>query len=268
MDTTAPTATVVYSTTETTQWAVTATITLNETGTITNNSGSNNHVFDQNGTFVFTFSDVVGNTGSIAVSVNWILGKGNWTILEKDNCPNGDTSASYYDKICKPETTTGSTTTENELVTAYKRSYGKKITTMPTIEKARVWDPLTRAEMAKMIVNYAINNLWKTINTAKQANFTDLNGQTNEIKNYINEAYQLGLMWVDVHTFNPNRLVTRWEFATILARLLYNINSDGTSLYYTKPLATLSEKWIIKNTNPLLQEARGYVMLMLMRASK
>jgi hypothetical protein len=220
--------------------------------------------------------DSDGNTGSVTAIVANIDKTvhnlwGGASSISKDYCPDGDYSPGYYDGICGTKQKNGTwivTPISDEIISAYKWALGKQITTMKTIETARVWDPLTRAEMAKMIVNYAINNLWKTINTGEQANFTDLNGQTNEIKNYINEAYQLGLMWVDVHTFNPNRLVTRWEFATILARLLYNINSDGTSLYYTKPLATLSEKWIIKNTNPLLQEARGYVMLMLMRASK
>ena len=275
------TGTIEYSTTATISGDVIATLTgLSEPVTITNNSGSNQYTFTDNGSFTFTLIDSDGNTGSITATVanidktvHNLWGWGGW--ISKDYCPDGDYSSSYYDGICGNKPTTVATWTNtvitqasDELISAYKWALGKQITTMSTLEVARIGDPLTRGEMAKMIVNYAINNLWKTINTGNQANFTDINGQTAEMKNYINKAYQLGLMWVNVSKFNPNSLVTRAEFATVLARLLYNTTSNQNELYYTKPLAILSEKWIIKNTNPLLQEARGYIMLMLMRASK
>ena len=46
-----------------------------------------------------------------------------------------------------------------ELEGAYKWAYENGITTMPTIDDANMLAPITRAEMAKMISNYAKNIL-------------------------------------------------------------------------------------------------------------
>lgn len=154
------------------------------------------------------------------------------------------------------------------MIAAYKRAYIKDITTMDTLSWARVQGFLTRWEMAKMIVNYAINILWKQLDTTKQASFKDLNLESQEMKGYINQAYQLWLMGVNVINFNPQWLVTRGEFATVLARLLYGEEAKGTGFYYDKPIEILRQNGVIKNTNPLMQEVRWYVMLMLMRSSQ
>ena len=68
-----------------------------------------------------------------------------------------------------------------EYETAYERAYRHGITTMPTIEEARIIDEITRAEMAKMISVYAKKFRGKTEDTSKQActQFTDMH-ETNE----------------------------------------------------------------------------------------
>jgi hypothetical protein len=52
-----------------------------------------------------------------------------------------------------------------ELNAAYLRAYGYKITTMPTIEEAKMESPLLRKDMAKMMTNFAITVLGKKITT-------------------------------------------------------------------------------------------------------
>jgi len=283
-DTTAPIWTINYSPASTTTGNVVATLSLNESGSITNNGWSGTYIFTWNGSFTFMFQDTIGNTWTATATVTWIQtptasshGGGGWgSIIAQDICPSWDYSLNYYDGKCKPPFMSVTTWTtapiiapiSDEIINAYKRSFTKGITTLPTLASARVQDMLTRAEMAKMIVNYAINSLGKTLDTSKQASFADLNGQTDEMKWYITKAYQLWLMWVHVTNFNPLWLVTRGEFSTVLARLLYGQEAQGSGLYYDKPIATLSQKWIIKNTDPLMKEVRGYVMLMLMRAAK
>ena len=50
-----------------------ANITFNKTGvTITNNGGSANYTFTENGSFTFEFEDAYGNTGNTTAIVNWI----------------------------------------------------------------------------------------------------------------------------------------------------------------------------------------------------
>ncbi len=138
-----------------TSGSVIATITLNETGTITNNGWLTWYTFTGNGSFIFTFQDTAGNTGSataivdrIAICGNAIIETGetcdngaingqagycnlscNGTVpqpngwaggLPKDICtPDRDCSSSYYDHICGPCSTTGETHTSAISCTAY-----------------------------------------------------------------------------------------------------------------------------------------------------
>ncbi len=74
IDKTSPTATVEYSLISLTSGNVVATLTwFSELLTITNNGGSNTYVFTGDESFLFTFKDAVGNTGSALAQVTWIL---------------------------------------------------------------------------------------------------------------------------------------------------------------------------------------------------
>ncbi|MDQ0871555.1 pectin methylesterase-like acyl-CoA thioesterase [Paenibacillus sp. V4I3] len=69
IDTAAPTAKVVYSTTAMTNQDVIATIEPNEQVTITNNNGASSYTFSENGSFTFEFMDAAGNKGSATATV-------------------------------------------------------------------------------------------------------------------------------------------------------------------------------------------------------
>lgn len=88
IDKVAPNVYVDYSTTEKTKEPVTVTITSDEEIIITNNNGSNTYVFTENGSFDFTYIDLLGNKGRITVKVNWII-KDN-QIEEKPSTPGED----------------------------------------------------------------------------------------------------------------------------------------------------------------------------------
>jgi DNA/RNA endonuclease YhcR with UshA esterase domain/endonuclease YncB( thermonuclease family) len=70
IDKVAPTATVAYSTTASTNQDVTATITPSEAVTLTNNDGSTSYTFSENGSFTFEFIDAAGNKGNVTATVN------------------------------------------------------------------------------------------------------------------------------------------------------------------------------------------------------
>jgi hypothetical protein len=272
--------TISYTTTWTTSGNVMATITLNKTGTITNNWWSLSYTFTWNGNFTFNFVDLLWNTWSATATVTWITTTSNWwggLGLVKDSCTNGDTSASFYDGICG--TNTGQQTNwsivwsnfSTELNNAYSYAYGIGVTTMPTIQQANMEWKLIRSDLAKMMVNYAIKVLGETLNTWANCIFTDLTGQTTEMKNYILRSCQLGLMGINMDDkFNPNAEVTRAEFGTMLSRTLYGDIYEWGILYYTKHLDALKAAGIMNNiTNPEnTKEIRWYVMLMLMRAGE
>ena len=158
-----------------------------------------------------------------------------------------------------------------EFQQAYKFAKWNWITTMPTIQDAKMNQKLTRIQMAKMLSKYAINVLWKTPDTTKSIKFKDVTEKMNsDYDNWVSLAYQLWIMWINMknNKFRPNDEVTRGEFATALSRLLYN-TQDWTwkAKYYEPHIAKLLNEWIITNPDPRMKELRGYVMIMLMRSA-
>lgn len=77
IDKTAPEATIQYTANNETN-TVTAKISFNEETTITNNNGSDEYVFTENGEFTFEFKDKAGNTGTATATVTSII------IIEED----------------------------------------------------------------------------------------------------------------------------------------------------------------------------------------
>jgi hypothetical protein len=73
-------------------------------------------------------------------------------------------------------------------------------------------------------------------------------------------------MWVWIDSFRPNDVVTRWEFATALSRMLYS--TPDWIPYYSTHILKLLKEWIITNSDPKINELRWYVMIMLMRSAK
>lgn len=142
------------------------------------------------------------------------------------------------------------------------------ITTMNTMEKARMNDWITREEMAKMISNYATNVLWKNPDITKSCYFIDSNINP-DLVNYVVESCQLWLMWQWVISFRPKDYVTRAEFWTVLSRLLYWNKYEWWNPYYIKHLKALQNNWIMNNiSDPYMNEVRWYVMIMLQRSNE
>ena len=159
-----------------------------------------------------------------------------------------------------------------ELVNAYNRAKSKWVTTMRNYEWARLWDNLTRAELAKMMSVY-IEKMW--INTKfvnKPVYYKDVNNTLWDLQDYIKKAYQYQIMWIDANWnpleyFNPYWLVTRAEFWTVFSRVLYwSKYNKSWKNYYEDHLKALKNAWIMTQiTNYLQPEVRWYVMLMMMR---
>ena len=154
-----------------------------------------------------------------------------------------------------------------EFEDAYSRAKENWITTMNTIEWARMNDWLTREEMAKMMSNYAINILWKTPDITQSCYFLDSNINPDLVQ-YVTKSCQLWLMWQWVTSFRPKDSVTRAEFWTVLSRLLYWNQYEWWEQYYTNHLRALQNNWIMNNiSNPYMAEVRWYVMIMMQRSS-
>jgi len=184
------------------------------------------------------------------------------------------TKASILTLVLFLLSTTFASAYSQEEQAAYEYAYQNQITTMDSIEKANMWWNLTRIAMAKMLSNYAINILWLAPNTSKICYFPDVsNALDTQYDNWVTKACQLGLMWVWITNFNPNWLVTRAEFWTVLSRalnagdigMLNTLNSAKP--YYSEHLKFLKREGIMNNiSTPSNLERRWRVMLMLLRA--
>lgn len=163
-----------------------------------------------------------------------------------------------------------------EQIDAYKWAHDKGITTMDTVEDARLDEPLTRAELAKMMVVYMAKIAKKSPVVTGTVSYPDVKAEEigDELVGYIQLAYQFQIMWVDangnpIEEFMPNALVTRWEYATVFSRVLFgSLFNQEWEDFYSKHIAALNAAGILTNTDPTIQEMRGWVMLMMYRSSQ
>lgn len=168
-----------------------------------------------------------------------------------------------------PTATLGAASYSAELEGAYDYAYGIGATTQPSIETANMYGSLIRSHMAKMMTNYAMEVLGQTPDTSLACEFTDIANESAELAGYIRLSCQLGLMGQGINAFNPNGVVTRAQFGTVLSRALYGdtYNVD-TNPYYAEHLAALKDAGIMTMiSTPDQLEVRGYVMLMMQRAA-
>jgi len=166
-----------------------------------------------------------------------------------------------------PTTVLGAASYSTELQGAYNYAYGIGVTTQSSIDTANIYGSLIRSNMAKMMVNYAKEVKGMTPDTSKTCTFTDVANQTEEMQGYIKDACQMGLMGVGITAFNPNGVVTRAQFGTVLDRVLNGTTNDGGNPYYVAHLNALKDAGVMSNiATPNAPEVRGYVMLMMQRA--
>ena len=162
-----------------------------------------------------------------------------------------------------------------EQIDAYKWALENGITTMKTVEDARLDEPLTRSELAKMMVVYIQKVLEKDPVVASDVKYSDVKAEEIwDLVDYIKLAYQYQIMGINadgtpIELFNPHGIVSRWEYATVFSRVLFGakFNKSGED-FYTNHLEALKTAWILTNTLPSIQEMRGWVMLMMYRSSQ
>ena len=158
---------------------------------------------------------------------------------------------------------------------AYLWACQHNITTMRTIQEARLDQPLTRAELAKIMSVYAMKEYHLKPLRAGAANYKDVNTDLGDLADYIQIAYQLQIMGINadgtpIQAFEPHKLVSRAEFATVLSRVIWgnkhNISGDDR---YSAHLQALKKYEIITSDVPAnWWELRGRALLMLHRTAK
>ena len=163
----------------------------------------------------------------------------------------------------------------DEMVEAYLWAYKNGIVSVNGLDKLKPNDPLTRWELAKMMVKYVSLVLGKSRVRTDVPYYPDVTrARLGDIADFIRLAYQYQIMgihanWKALRRFNPNTLVSRGEFVTVFSRVLYwSVNNKDAVDYYANHMIALSKAWILKNTNPTIKELRGWVMLMMYRSAQ
>ena len=169
-----------------------------------------------------------------------------------------------------PGLTALAATPDTELGQAYEWARSREITTMDSYESANMYGAVTRAQLAKMLSNWAMNEKGLTPDESLACEFTDIDSVKGDLHDFIKTSCQLGLMGQGITAFRPYDKISRAEFGTALSRALWGDENNGEIPYYAKHLNALKSEGIMTQIdNPEgRDEIRGYVMLMLMRASE
>lgn len=178
----------------------------------------------------------------------------------------------YSWEVDIPNCSTQNSQFTSEQNDAYLWACQHNITTMRTIQDARLDQPLTRAELAKIMSVYAMKEYHLKPLITGAANYKDVNTDLGDLADYIQLAYQLQIMGINadgtpIQAFEPHKLVSRAEFATVLSRVIWgnkhNISGDDR---YSEHLQALKKYGIIKSDIPAnWWELRGRALLMLHR---
>jgi hypothetical protein len=157
-----------------------------------------------------------------------------------------------------------------DVFVAYNWAINNWITTIDDVSKVKFNKKITRAELAKMMVVFMSWTLQREPLLTWEVNYKDVDSKKLwDLTWYIQLAYQYQIMgirsdWTPMENFNPDKTVTRAEFATVLSRVLFgNTYNQGWVKYYEKHIEALEKANILNNTNPNLVEARWRIMTML-----
>jgi surface protein len=121
-------------------------------------------------------------------------------------------------------------------------SYKNWLTQYANEKNARLWDYLTRSQMAKISSIFATKVLWKLPDESKYnfcSQFADISTLNTEMKSYVIESCELWYMWYQSNgtdslvKFRPYSPITVAEVAVIVSRMLrWNQNAGDWNKWY------------------------------------
>lgn len=167
----------------------------------------------------------------------------------------------------------------DDLMNVYLWALDNWITTWESLEEALPNGYIKRWEMAKLVVDFSENVLWRTTPSKipNQCNRWDdeKEWESVETKKYAQKSCALWLMWIYMKNFKPNKLLDRAEFGTIVSRLLrwdkFNKpNATRVNKYYTNHLEEVKkENLITQIDNPeQIKELRKWIWTVLKKIKK
>jgi hypothetical protein len=82
------------------------------------------------------------------------------------------------------------------MLDAYAWAYANGVSSIDNIEKARLYSYITRAELAKIMVQYLAGVLHKQPVINDNVSYPDVDSSLGEYENYIKLAYQYQIMGI------------------------------------------------------------------------
>lgn len=164
----------------------------------------------------------------------------------------------------------GQTSRSAEYQDAYAYAFENGITTMGSIDAANLAGTTTRGQAAKMFSEFAMSMGQTPDTSANTCNFNDLAPVAGtDLETYAVTACQLGLMGINTNgIFNPNGVLSRAEFGTVLSRVLFGDTYNGGNPFYSAHLNALNQAGLMNDlSNPERAIMRGDAFLLLYRAS-
>lgn len=189
-----------------------------------------------------------------------------------------DTVEESYDDFIEGNTPEGDTTNSpygDEIDNAYQYAYSLGITTIGDVQSAMPEQGTTRAQLAKMMVQFATNALGKSIVASRvemcSNSYGDVNVSLGDLADFITAACSMKIMGLEVDentplaNFDPNKLVSRWEIITVLGRLIFGNAYKDMDPYYIGYMQAALNAGIITVNDPTLMDIRANIWIMLQR---
>lgn len=167
----------------------------------------------------------------------------------------------------------------DDLMNVYLWARDNWITTWETLEAALPDGYIERWEMAKLVVDFVENVLWREAPSEIPSQCSRWDKETEwksaEVKIYAEQSCALWLMWIYMKNFKPKKLLDRAEFGTIVSRILwwekYNVpDATNEKKYYVKHLNEVKkENLITQIENPeTIKELRKWIWTVLQKIKK
>lgn len=107
-----------------------------------------------------------------------------------------------------------------------------------------------------MIVNFATKVLGKEPELERTCVFTDILSETAELQQYAIDACQFGIMGLrgdgsPADIFNPNNLLDKAQYSTMLSRLIYGEINNSETCWYCNHVDVLYRDGIITSKENL-----------------
>ena len=189
---------------------------------------------------------------------------------------NTNTEDLYYNPI--PVAAADLNEEMDEYQIAHMWAYEKWLTSFENFDDARMFEDLTRAEMAKISSIFAIKFFNKVPDISAEkiyacSQYLDLGEVNEELQSYIIQSCELWYMWYlsngsdYLDKFRPNDNISRAEVSIVFSRIMWwNTYAGDEEHWYERHLQAMFDQWIVHNIlTPFKNELRWDVYIMLSR---